>query len=150
MKTRLKTRFKAQKNTRLTTRIKVTPKVELTSPNKSLYNKPELMNHEFETAQLSQATALIDGVQCRRVLYGKESYDCGADHKRCHDCGVIKGYVHLFWCDVEDCPACGEQLFSCDCHAFIGKVPKHNWETTCGLLGFTVVGDGTAVIVTTG
>ncbi len=33
----------------------------------------------------------------------------------CHDCRVIKGELHVPSCDVEECPACGGQLLSCDC-----------------------------------
>lgn len=33
----------------------------------------------------------------------------------CHDCSVIKGQIHLFDCDVEKCPKCGEQFLCCKC-----------------------------------
>ncbi len=34
---------------------------------------------------------------------------------RCHDCGVAIGGLHHEECDVEECPYCHGQRFSCDC-----------------------------------
>jgi hypothetical protein len=31
----------------------------------------------------------------------------------CHDCGAKEGQLHVFGCDMECCPFCGHQLFSC-------------------------------------
>ena len=50
-----------------------------------------------------------------RVAYGSEQDDWGAYRVACHDCGVIKGEFHVPNCDVEECPACGGQIISCDC-----------------------------------
>jgi hypothetical protein len=35
----------------------------------------------------------------------------------CHDCGVERGDVHWFGCDMELCPNCGAQLIGCACEA---------------------------------
>ena len=50
-----------------------------------------------------------------RVRYGDEKSDWGAETTPCHDCGVLKGDLHVPSCDVEECPVCGRQLISCDC-----------------------------------
>jgi hypothetical protein len=58
----------------------------------------------------------IGGRQLPRIRYGDEADDWGADHRPCHDCGVIKGQYHVGQsCDVERCPSCGGQVISCDC-----------------------------------
>ncbi len=50
-----------------------------------------------------------------RVRFGDEQDDWGANEHPCADCGVIKGEFHVLGCDGEECPACHEQLLSCDC-----------------------------------
>ena len=64
-----------------------------------------------ETSSCSRAFILIDEVVYKRST---SYYDVG---ERCHDCNIVngRGNVHHGGCDVERCPACGEQLISCDC-----------------------------------
>lgn len=42
------------------------------------------------------------------------SSDTGGS-KTCGDCGQEIGEYHLMHCDMERCPVCKNQLFSCDC-----------------------------------
>lgn len=56
----------------------------------------------------------ISGIDYRRIPFGDEPDDWGADHSPCHDCAVIKGQF-VIGCDVERCPSCGGQVISCDC-----------------------------------
>jgi hypothetical protein len=66
-------------------------------------------------AQL-ETTCRPNGVEMSRVRYGDEKDDWGANERPCHDCLAIKGEFHVPFCDAEQCPACGGQLwYGCDC-----------------------------------
>ena len=44
-----------------------------------------------------------------RIRYGSESLWKDVPD-RCHDCGAAVGNFHHARCDMEECPACGDQL----------------------------------------
>jgi len=69
---------------------------------------------KIEAAQ-NIACYTLQGKALSRVRYGEETDDWHADQTSCHDCRAIKGEFHVPDCDVEQCPACGGQLISCDC-----------------------------------
>jgi hypothetical protein len=51
-----------------------------------------------------------------RIPYGNEKEnDLWRTLSRCGDCGVKKGQFHVFGCDLEECPICGGQAWTCSC-----------------------------------
>lgn len=63
-------------------------------------------------------------VTFERVKYGDEEDDWGASSGLpCGDCGVKKGEFHVPSCDVERCPACGDQALTCECDGRVATGP---------------------------
>jgi TIR domain len=51
----------------------------------------------------------------KRIRYGSEKrYGKKMTFRsNCHDCAALVGQYHVFGCDVEECPMCGDQNISC-------------------------------------
>lgn len=69
---------------------------------------------QIETAQLIE-TIDIDGTEYHRIRFGHETHMETEGHRLCGDCGVLAEQFHVPGCDIEQCPCCKGQLFSCDC-----------------------------------
>jgi hypothetical protein len=80
---------------------------------------------DYTRAQIEK-TVLLTGKRYRRIRFGKEPLWEGASEedaalwqeaikRPCHDCGVIRGELHLEGCDVEHCPRCKGQFLGCPC-----------------------------------
>lgn len=57
---------------------------------------------------------IIAGKRYPRIPVG-HSEDLLSNDTGCRDCNAKVGYYHHWGCDAERCPACGMQLFSCNC-----------------------------------
>ncbi len=69
---------------------------------------------EMTTADgCTDAPIVIDGHPYPPIRFGQESYPWKMP--RCGDCRVLPGRVHHHGCDIEECPACGDQSIGCDC-----------------------------------
>ena len=68
----------------------------------------------------SVTDTVLNGRELTRIRLGSESAEWWlgrAPETRCHDCVVRTGQFHHVGCDMEECPACGGQMLSCDCVA---------------------------------
>jgi hypothetical protein len=90
------------------------PKKDATLVQYNGLTMPENERNKIEAAQ-TQPTFDRQGVSRERIRYGEEVVRWGASKRPCHGCRVIKGQIHVFGCDVEECPFCGDQAFICGC-----------------------------------
>jgi len=104
------------------------PDTEITQIAYSCYNFFEYMSDYYD-AQMEK-TVILRGKRYRKIRYGslrehyglhrsakeRSEYRASTSVSRCHDCGVLKGELHLDGCDWECCPRCGGQYLGCECH----------------------------------
>jgi hypothetical protein len=83
------------------------------------YNVFQYFSDYFEAQ--NEKTTILRGKRYRRIRYGDKrewqellGYSVGNLHP-CHDCGVLKGALHLDGCDWEQCPRCKGQYLGCPC-----------------------------------
>ena len=83
-----------------------------------IFMRKELQDEIIEEQPKSQL--IVEGNEYLRIRFGAsdEWTDIDPNYaiRPCHDCGVIKGQIHILHCDMERCPRCKEQLVSCGCH----------------------------------
>ncbi len=70
-----------------------------------------------ESCTVEPIALVVDGVRrlFEPIRYGspREGWDDDDPPDRCRDCAVTVGGRHHAGCDMENCPACGEQLIGC-------------------------------------
>jgi hypothetical protein len=102
------------------------PDSELSQIALQMYFFFEYLDDYFQAQ--TQKTVVLSGKRYRRVRYGNEirhwnppmSKEFGVRWREivtrpCHDCGVVRGELHLEGCDLEACPRCGGQYLCCEC-----------------------------------
>jgi hypothetical protein len=101
------------------------PDVQVRRIAYNCYNFFRYMSHYFDAQD--EKTVILRGKRYRRIRYKdpREMSDVGLSQEElaeynaretaCHDCGVIKGELHLSSCDFERCPRCRGQYAGCSC-----------------------------------
>lgn len=56
-----------------------------------------------------------NGINYERIKYSSQRDFTDKIFPFCGDCSAIDGEYHIFGCDLEACPKCGNQLISCEC-----------------------------------
>ncbi|MEL6107085.1 MAG: hypothetical protein AAFU85_13665 [Planctomycetota bacterium] len=88
----------------------------------------QMMRRDWAEALLAEQKETFvrdaDGTYAR-VPYGSETFRTPSESLNgpCRHCSTIRGKLHSFDCDYEQCPKCNHQLMTCDCE-FVG----HEWR----------------------
>lgn len=75
----------------------------------------ERLKKEIEFNQKNCFVVDNNGNRFQRIKYYSNMLDDNRLYRYCGDCCAVDGEYHLFGCDIERCPQCGNQLLSCDC-----------------------------------
>ena len=65
--------------------------------------------------------AIAKAQELKQLTRGKQTYariPYDNPGKKCHDCAVKHGQLHVPGCDMERCPRCKGQVFVCGCFAW--------------------------------
>lgn len=99
------------------------------------YNGTQVASYwpkQIERAQHQSVYVVTSAMQ--RIRYGDEKRlwrgaRRGKPKGPCHDCAVLPGQFHVPGCDMEECPACGNQALSCGCvHQAMTNEELSAWE----------------------
>jgi hypothetical protein len=64
-----------------------------------------------------EPTYTICDREYERIPFGDDHISNASPHSLCRDCGAAVGELHVPTCCWEQCPRCGGQAISCDCHS---------------------------------
>lgn len=63
-----------------------------------------------------ERTYIIQQREYERIPFGEDCAGKASQLPTCRDCGTAHGELHVPTCCWEECPRCGGQAISCDCH----------------------------------
>jgi len=64
-----------------------------------------------------ELTYTIRDCEYERIPFGEDLFSSETGRRHCRDCGAQRGELHVPTCCWEQCPRCGGQAISCDCHS---------------------------------
>jgi len=73
--------------------------------------KPKKESSNTNIPPEEKEEVFVHNSMLKRIRFGEETD--ALDREKCPDCGVARGMIHAWGCDIEQCPECGGQLWSC-------------------------------------